>query len=86
MILLIFFDDSCAPCRIGTCKLSHLLYAYDLMLLSETKTGLQMCIIRLKQYCDKWKLAVNLKKTKVIIFRADGKKHVYAWKPKFRSH
>ena len=34
------FDDCCAPCGIGTCKLSHLLYADDLMLLSETKTGL----------------------------------------------
>ena len=56
------FDDSCAPCGIGTCKLSHLLYADDLMLLSETKTGLQMCIDKLKEYCDKWKLTVNLKK------------------------
>ena len=37
-------NDSCAPCRIGTCKLSHLLYADDLMLLSETKTGIWMCI------------------------------------------
>ena len=33
-------NDSCAPCGIGTCKLSHLLYADDLMLLSETKTGI----------------------------------------------
>ena len=69
------FDVSCAPFGIGTGKLSHLLYADDLMLLSETKTGLQMCINKLKEYCNKWKLTVNLKKTKVIIFRANGKKH-----------
>ena len=34
-----------------------------------------MCINKLKEYCDKWKITVNLNKTKVIIFRANGKKH-----------
>ena len=69
------FDDSCAPFGIGTGKLSHLLYADDLMLLSETKTCLQMCINKLKEYCNKWKLTVNLKKTKVIIFKVNDRKH-----------
>ena len=34
-----------------------------------------MCINKLREYCDKWKLTVNLEKTKVIIPRANGKRH-----------
>jgi exonuclease III len=45
-----------------------LMYADDLVLLSESKTGLQTSLQNLANYCDKWGLTVNTKKTKVIIF------------------
>jgi hypothetical protein len=45
-----------------------LLYADDLVLLSETKDGLQTSLQNLNDYCHKWDLHVNTKKTKVMIF------------------
>ena len=49
-------------------KISSLFYADDLALISKTCTGLQNSLDILKQYCYKWKLHVNLSKTKIIIF------------------
>ena len=45
------------------------LYADDLVLLSPTEQGLQQNLDLLEQHCQTWALAVNLKKTKTIIFR-----------------
>ena len=42
-------------------KLSSLLYADDLVILSQTATGLQKAIDLLSEFCNSWKLAVNLK-------------------------
>ena len=39
-----------------------LMYADDLILLSESKEGLQQQINKLSEYCAKWKLEVNTKK------------------------
>ena len=44
------------------------MYADDLVLLSETASGLQKSLNILENYCDKWKLNVNLSKTKVVVF------------------
>ena len=48
--------------------INALMYADDLILLSETKEGLQKQIDKLSDYCDQWKLNINLKKTKIMIF------------------
>ena len=45
-----------------------LMYADDLILLSETKEGLQQQINKLSDFCVKWKLDVNTKKTKIMVF------------------
>ena len=45
-----------------------LLYADDLVLLSPTEQGLQQNLDLLEQYCQAWALAVNLNKTKIMIF------------------
>ena len=58
--------------EIGMLKLFLLLYADDIELLSETETGLQQCLDLLEQYCDKWKLTVNINKTKIMVFRKGG--------------
>ena len=51
-----------------------LLYANDIVLLSETDSGLQNCLInRLHSYCESWKLEVNIDKSKVIVFNSNGK-------------
>ena len=49
------------------------MYADDLVLISESKEGLQLQIDSLAKYCRKWKLKVNTKKTKCIIFNRGNK-------------
>ena len=48
-----------------------LLYAYadDGVLLSESAQGLQSALDSLYRYCTRWKLTLNVKKTKIMIFR-----------------
>ena len=45
-----------------------MLYADDVVLLSDSATGLQNSLNDLLQYCHEWKLDVNLKKTKIVAF------------------
>lgn len=49
-------------------KVSCLLYADDLVLLSESKEGLQEALNALDKYSKDWFLEVNLKKTKCLMF------------------
>ena len=46
-------------------KLSSLLYADDLIILSRSKAGLQHCLNALAQYCRSWMLSINSKKPKL---------------------
>ena len=57
-------------------KINSLLYADDLVILSRSKTGLQNCLNALSLYCDKWKLKINPKKTKIMIFQKRPKKSI----------
>ena len=69
------FDKHCDPVSINdVTKLSCLMFADDLVLFSESESGLQRCLNQLQVYCDKWKLTINVNKTKVIIFNAGGHK------------
>ena len=44
------FNRSCDPARLDNTDLSCLLYADDLILLSESKAGLQKCLSKLEIY------------------------------------
>ena len=52
----------------GVTKFNTLMYADDLILMSSTKEGLQESLNSLYTYCEKWKLKINMKKTKTMIF------------------
>ena len=54
-------------------RISSLLYADDLILLSTSKSGLQSCLNKLASYCENNCLSVNLKKTKVVVFCKNGR-------------
>ena len=57
------FDKTfCQPAKIKNLTLNNLLYAGDLVLVSETSSGMQNCLDRLQEYCDKWRLTVNINK------------------------
>ena len=67
------FDSTCDPLIMGECKINCLLYADDLILLSESEHGLQRCLNKLSCYAKKWQMRINIKKTKAIIFNKSGK-------------
>ena len=66
-------DESCKPVKLDVESLNSLLYADDLVLMSETEEGLQNCFNKLSGYCNSWNLEVNTAKTKVIIFNKNGR-------------
>ena len=61
------------PVLVGDTSLNILLYADDLVLISESRSGLQSCLDILSDYCLSWKLQVNTDKSKVLIFNSNGK-------------
>ena len=53
-------------------------------IMSTSENGLQHCLDELDLYCDKWKLQINIKKTKIVLFNRQGsliKKHKFQFKP-----
>ena len=44
-----------------------LLYADDTVIFAESKEGMQWALNIFQSYCDKWKLTVNINKTKVLV-------------------
>ena len=66
------FHESCDPVTLHNRILSCLMYADDLVLLSESEKGLQNSLDKLKAYSKKWNLTVNLKKSQVIVFNKAG--------------
>jgi hypothetical protein len=71
-----YFDDTCKPVFLGDTPINCLLYADDLIILSETKEGLQNAMNKLAIFCQEWALEVNINKSKVLVFTANGRKEV----------
>ena len=59
------FENICHPITINNIKVSCLMYADDIVLISESAKGLQNCLNKLSNYCDIWNLSVNIDKYKV---------------------
>ena len=76
---IISFDGN-DPIVVDHTPINCLIYTDDLVIMSTSAEGLQECPNKLATYCNKWKLQVNLKKTKVILFNRQGsliKKHSF---------
>ena len=56
------------------------MYADDIVVISETKEGLQKCLTKLGAYTKKWDLQLNPDKTKIIVFQKYGKKDTTIFK------
>jgi hypothetical protein len=67
------FNDQCKPVQLHNKQINCLLYADDVVLLSETKDGLQNCITSLKNFCDNIGMEININKSKIMIFNKAGK-------------
>ena len=57
------FAKICEPPLIQDIPINSLLYADDLILLSQTVKGFQTSVNRLKEYSKKWKLEINIETT-----------------------
>lgn len=68
------FNAQDDPARIYDKDLNCLLYADDLILISTSENGLRSCLSKLEKYCTTWKLNINCKKSKVVIFNKSGRK------------
>ena len=55
--------------KIGNKMVSVLLYADDIVLISETEESLQKQLNTVHSWCQKWQLSINCSKTQVIHFR-----------------
>ena len=58
------FNQDCDPVVLNNRCLSSLQYADDLIVISQTSEGLQKSMDNLNTYCKKWKLSININKTK----------------------
>ena len=68
------FTNNCDPVQVNELKLNHLLFADDLVILSETNQGLQNSLDKLHQYTEKWILDINIDKIKTLTFQRYGKR------------
>lgn len=53
-------------------KVFMLLYADDIVIFSNTAEELQNSLGLLSEYCKRWKLTINISKSKVLVFRKGG--------------
>ena len=67
----IFDEISWQPAHLSDILVNCLLYADDLILVSESRFDLQNCL-KLQTYCNKYKLKVNTKKPKQWRLRKDN--------------
>ena len=67
------FDETCSPVKINDKKLNSLLWADDLLIVSESPEGLQSAINKMHLFYQSLDLKINVKKTKVMIFNQRGR-------------
>jgi hypothetical protein len=69
--------QQCDPVYLNDKRLSCLLYADDLILISKSANGLQNSLNLLNAYCEKWKLKINFNKSKVMVFNNRKERHIF---------
>ena len=68
----VFATEGYGGSDVDTVKLFMLLYADDIVIFSKNAEELQVGLDVLVYYCNRWKLKVNLDKTKIMVFRKGG--------------
>ncbi len=61
------FTEGCDPVKLGDIIFSTVSWADDLVTISKGRSGLQNCLNKLQEYCDKWQLEINVSKTKLMV-------------------
>jgi len=78
LLFTLYVNDLCDEVSVGGFLyagvwIRMLMYADDIVFLSSDPDILQQMIDQLSEYCLKWDLLVNLKKSKVMVFRKKGR-------------
>lgn len=68
-----FINSSSIPLEVKDFNLFLIMYADDMVIFSESISGLQNMLDTLYEYTSKWPLSVNTSKTKIVAFRNEGK-------------
>ena len=63
----------------GNFKIVSLLYADDIILLSDSVQGLQNGLNCLYDFCDRWRLKLNIRKSKVVVFKKGQRNRHDKW-------
>ncbi|CAC5380402.1 unnamed protein product [Mytilus coruscus] len=58
--------NDCQPLTLESSVIGSVIFAEDLLIMSESKEGLHESLDKCSSYCDKWQLTVNCKKIKTI--------------------
>ena len=64
-----FINSGIEGLDINMLKIFMLLYADDIVIFSDTAEDLQRSLDLLLEYCNRWKLKINVSKTKIKVFR-----------------
>ena len=65
-----FINHNCDPIELKELSLFLIMYADDMA--DESVEGLQAMLDTLYNYTEKWKLSININKTKIVVFRNCG--------------
>ena len=68
-----YFDSSCDPVKLTQWYINCLLYADDLILVSNSAEGLQNCMDKLSTFYNDWEMNINLDKTKTLVFSSGSR-------------
>lgn len=71
------------PLILDEFKLTALLYADDLAIFSLSANGLQICLNKLQEFCNRCHLKINIGKSKILIFEKSRKHKETRVQPKF---
>ena len=66
------YDSACDPVYVGASPVHCLMWADDCVVMSTSQAGLQRSMDRTSTYFTSLGLSVNVKKTKVLIFKPNG--------------
>ena len=61
------FNHSCDIAKLGNIPISCMMYADDLILLSETNQCLQESMDKLSHYCTQWGITVDINKNQIYV-------------------
>jgi exonuclease III len=66
----IFNKRGCDPAMIDKRPIGCLMYADDILVLSQSSKGLQTSLNNLNKYCKRWRLPININKSKTMVFNS----------------